>query len=229
MAVPALLVEKVVKTYADPAGGRLPVLDVPHLEVAPGEHLLLQGESGSGKTTLLNAIAGIVRVQEGHIAIGGEAMTGRSERARDALRARRIGYLFQTFNLLPALTAYENVLLGLTFRGVRGAKARKQAGAALDRVGLGSRQRHKPAQLSVGQQQRVAIARALVGHPTLVLADEPTSSLDAARAKDCMDLLDEFCREREAALLVVTHDDRLKSRYENHQVLRAPVLAETAP
>ena len=219
---PALLVDALRKTYPAPDGGRLPVLDLPHLEIAAGHRLLLQGESGSGKTTLLNAIAGIVRVQSGTIQIDGEPMTGKSEIARDRLRARKIGYLFQTFNLLSGLTAFENVLLGLTFRGRRGSAARKDALTALDRVGLKARQRHKPGQLSVGQQQRVAIARALVGRPSLVLADEPTSSLDSARASACMDLLETFADESGAALLVVTHDDRLQARFQDRMVLKAP-------
>ncbi len=198
-------------------------LDVPSLTLAPGERVGMRGESGSGKTTLLNVIAGILRADAGVVEIAGEAMTGRSETARDALRAKHIGYLFQTFNLLPGLTALENVQLGMTFRPRTGVAPRKAAEDALARVGLSDRRSYRPAQLSVGQQQRVAIARALAGHPTLVLADEPTSSLDATRAAQCIDLLLEFAEESGAALLLVSHDVGLLQHFERVETLELPV------
>jgi len=221
MSDPALRIRDLKKTYRDPEGGIFQALDLPQLDVVKGEALAVRGESGSGKTTLLNIIAGILRPDEGTVEIAGEAMTGRSETARDRLRARHIGYLFQTFNLLPALTAWENVQLGMSFRPREGVAPRKAAAEALERVGLGDRRHYRPAQLSVGQQQRVAIARALAGRPTLVLADEPTSSLDRARADQCLDLLTEFARESEAALLVVTHDETLVARFTRVETLAA--------
>lgn len=218
----ALHVRELKKLYPDPDGGRVLAVDVPVLDVQPGEALVLRGESGSGKTTLLNVIAGILPADEGIVEIAGERMTGLSETKRDRLRARHIGYLFQTFNLLPGLTALENVQVGMSFRPRRGLAPRAAAHEALERVGLADRKRHRPAQLSVGQQQRVAIARALAGHPTLVLADEPTSNLDRARADQCMELLTTFAAESNAALLVVTHDEALVERFERVEVLEAP-------
>ncbi len=223
MPEPALHVRDLKKWYRDPEGGRFLAVDLPSLDVSRGEALAMRGESGSGKTTLLNLIAGILPADEGAIEVGGTRITGRSETQRDRVRAEHIGYLFQTFNLLPGLTALENVQVGMSFRPRRGVAPRKAAREALDRVGLSDRRSHKPAQLSVGQQQRVAIARALAGHPTLVLADEPTSNLDRARAEQCMDLLLAFAEESNAALLVVTHDEGLVGRFERVEHLAVPV------
>jgi putative ABC transport system ATP-binding protein len=227
MAEPALRIENLRKSFPDPEGGTFMAVDLPRLQVETAESLVVRGESGSGKTTLLNLVAGILPPDSGLIEIAGERMSGRSETARDRLRARHIGYLFQTFNLLPGLTALENVQLGMTFRPRRGQAPREAARAALDRMGLADRMHHRPHQLSVGQQQRVAIARALAGHPTLVLADEPTSNLDRARAEQCMDLLTSFASECGAALLVVTHDEALIGRFDRCETLHvaAPVGA----
>ena len=220
--VPALIVRDLVKSYDDPEGGRVRVVDLPALDVAAGEILAVSGESGAGKTTLLNLVAGILPADAGTIEVVGQPMTGRSEVERDRLRAAHIGYLFQTFNLLPTLTALENVELGMTFRPKLEGSPKQLAREALDRVGLSDRRTHRPAQLSVGQQQRVAIARALAGHPALVLADEPTSNLDTKRATQCLDLLLEFAREQGAALLVVTHDERALARFDRVVHLEAP-------
>ncbi len=224
----ALSIRNLRKVFPRPGGGTFVALELPSLDLERGERVGMRGESGSGKTTLLNVIAGILPADAGTVEIAGEAMTGRSEMARDALRAKHIGYLFQTFNLLPALTALENVQLGMTFRPRRGIAPRKAAEEALARVGLSDRRNHRPSQLSVGQQQRVAIARALAGHPTLVLADEPTSSLDQARAAQCMELLHEFVDESGAALLLVSHDERLLGGFERVETLKAaePVEAD---
>jgi len=220
----ALRIRDLRKYYRDPGGGRFLAIDLPRLEVAAGESVALRGESGSGKTTLLNLVAGILAADEGTIEVAGERMSQRSEGARDRLRARRIGYLFQTFNLLPALSALENVELGMSFRPRDGHSPRQRAEQALERVGLIDRRRHRPAQLSVGQQQRVAIARALAGRPRLVLADEPTSNLDRPRAQQCLELLTAFAAESGAAMLLVSHDEWLLERFERCEVLRAPDL-----
>jgi ABC-type lipoprotein export system ATPase subunit len=205
-----LEIEGLVKTYPVPQGGREAVIDVPSFRMEDGELVALRGESGSGKTTLLHLVAGILTPDAGRVLVDGEDMAALSEAARDGLRARTIGYVFQTFNLLQGYTAIENVELGMAFgRGIDEAHAR----LLLDRVGLGDRVRYRPSQLSVGQQQRVALARALANRPRLVLADEPTGNLDPARAREAIDLLLEVCRETGAALLLVSHDPAVLARF----------------
>ncbi len=222
LRAPALRIRGLSRWFDDPEGGRTQVLDLPSLELARGEQVAVTGESGSGKTTLLHVVAGLLPADGGEVEVGGEAMTGRSEAARDRLRARHVGIVFQAFHLLPGLTALETVALGMTFRPASGQPARQAARDALGRVGLGDRLHHLPAQLSTGQQQRVAIARALAGSPTLVLADEPTASLDAARAEACLALLTSFCAERGAALLLVSHDPSVLRRFPRQVALRLP-------
>ena len=227
MTAPALRVRDLSKRFRDPEGGEREVLSLPALDVAAGEEVAVAGESGSGKTTLLHVVSGILLADAGTVEVAGEAMTGLSEAARDRLRARRIGYVFQTFNLLASLTALENVELGMTFRPREGASPAAAARAALARVGLEARLRHRPHQLSTGQQQRVAIARALAGKPSLVLADEPTSNLDKAAGEACLALLREFAKESGAALLVVSHDLGVLARFP--RVVRLLEPAGTAP
>ena len=220
---PALKVRGLRKSFPDPDGGRVEVLHLDHLELARGRTLAVVGESGSGKTTLLHVVAGILPADAGSVEIVGRSMTGLGETARDRLRAEHVGYLFQTFNLLPHLTALENVTLGMTFRPRAGDAPKRRAREALERVGLADRLAYRPPQLSVGQQQRVAIARALAGRPDLVLADEPTANLDAARAKESLDLLLTFAAECGAAVLAVTHDDRALVRFQDRLTLEARV------
>ncbi len=227
MTLPAALrIRDLRHSFRSPEGGRIPALDVPSLDLAAGERLVVRGESGGGKTTLLHLVAGILPVEEGTLEVAGVSLMGMAEAARDRMRARHVGYLFQTFHLLPQLDALENVALAATFQGVRPAAAKRAAAASLERVGLADRRRHRPHQLSVGQQQRVAIARALVGSPSIVLADEPTSSLDPARAAACLDLLEAFAAERHAALLIVTHDPAVVARASRVYELVAPRVAE---
>jgi putative ABC transport system ATP-binding protein len=191
------------KSYRTPEGETNVIVDVAALSVEDGECLGLSGPSGSGKTTFLNLIAGILQADSGRITIGNEEMTGGSESARDRLRARMIGYVFQTFNLLQGYTALENVMLGMLFGpGVDRPRARQ----LLQRVGLERRLDYRPSQLSIGQQQRVALARALANRPKLVLADEPTGSLDQLHAGEALQLIRETCREEGAALVLVSHD-----------------------
>jgi putative ABC transport system ATP-binding protein len=205
-----LFVEHLVKSYASPEGGRPTVVDVPRFAMEPGELVALRGESGSGKTTFLNLVAGILEADSGRIVIDDVDMESLDEAHRDRLRAETIGYVFQTFNLLQGYTALENVELGMAFgRGIDAAHAR----LLLERVGLEGRMHYRPRQLSVGQQQRVAIARALANRPRLVLADEPTGNLDPVRAQEAIDLLLECCRETGAALLLVSHDTNVLSRF----------------
>ena len=182
-----LLVEEVKKSYPTPGGAPLPILDVERLEIAAGEQVVLRGRSGCGKTTLLNAVAGLTPIDAGAITVDGIELTRLPEASRDRFRARRLGYVFQTFNLLPGFTALENVMLGMTFTGQRPDRSR--ANNLLKRVGLGHRGGHKPSALSVGEQQRTAVARALANRPVLLLADEPTANVDPGHQQQVIDLL----------------------------------------
>jgi ABC-type lipoprotein export system ATPase subunit len=207
-----LLVENVRKSYREPNGERLPILNVARLELAAGEQVVIRGRSGGGKTTLLNVIAGLASADEGRIVINSIDLTRLPEAARDRFRARNIGFVFQTFNLLAGFSALENVLLGMTFTGQRSDSQR--AKGLLERVGLGHRLTHKPSALSVGEQQRVAVARALVNRPVLLLADEPTANVDPAHQQQVIDLLREVCRAENVAMLLVTHADEVADQFD---------------
>ena len=207
-----LSVTNLAKSFLTPEGASVKVVDVAEFRLGAGEQLALRGESGSGKTTFLNLVAGILAADSGAVMIDGVEMTALPEAGRDRLRAEKLGYIFQTFNLLQGFTVLENVLLGMSF-GPRGAD-RAHAREMLGRVGLGHRLNHYPRQLSTGQQQRVAVARALVNHPRLVLADEPTGNLDRRNAQDALALIREVCREQGAALLLVSHDEDVLGRFE---------------
>ena len=210
LGMPLLEINKLERSYASPEGEARGVVRVESFTMAEGEEVALRGESGSGKTTFLNLIAGILSADAGDIRIEGEAMTGIPEAGRDRLRARKLGYVFQTFNLLQGFNCLENVLLGMKFGP--GAD-RKRAEELLKRVGLGDRLDYYPRQLSSGQQQRVAVARALANHPKLVLADEPTGNLDHKNATEALRLIRETCRENGAGLLLVSHDREVLSQF----------------
>ena len=205
----ALRVHQLTKSLRGPEG-LTPIVDVASFEVAAGEQVVLQGASGAGKTTFLHVVAGILRADGGEVTVAGEAMTGRGEAARDLLRARRIGYVFQELHLLPGYTALENVVLGMTFGP---GPDRGRARELLERVGLGDRLHHRPRQLSVGQRQRVALARAVANRPALILADEPTGSLDPQTSAAALALLQEVATEAEAALVCVSHDPAVWERF----------------
>jgi putative ABC transport system ATP-binding protein len=207
-----LSVAELKKSFLSPEGQRVEIVNVPRFDLAAGEQRALRGESGSGKTTFLNLVAGILAADSGRVAIDGAEMTALSESRRDRLRAEKLGYIFQTFNLLQGFTVLENVVLGMSF-GPRGAD-RKHAREVLERVGLGHRLNHYPRQLSTGQQQRVAVARALANRPKLVLADEPTGNLDRKHSREALSLIREVCREQQAALLLVSHDEEVLGAFE---------------
>lgn len=202
------------KRFASPDGGgaAVEIVRVAHFSLSAGEQVALRGESGSGKTTFLHLIAGILAADSGKIELDGVVVTDLGESRRDRLRAEKIGYIFQTFNLLQGYTVLENVLLGMSFGP--GAN-RERARSLLERVGLGHRLNHFPRQLSTGQQQRVAVARALANSPRLVLADEPTGNLDHRHAHEALALIREACREAQAALLLVSHDEEVLSKFES--------------
>jgi putative ABC transport system ATP-binding protein len=176
------------------------------LTIARGEFVALVGPSGSGKSTVLNLIGGLDRPTSGQVWINGTELSASDERTLTQHRRQHVGFVFQTFNLLPRLTAEENVALPLMFSGVPEEERRARARKLLERVGLGPRLTHRPTQLSGGEQQRVAIARALVGQPALLLADEPTGNLDTTIGAEIMALLKELNQEQGLTLLVVTHD-----------------------
>ena len=203
-----------------PSGGRdLTVLDAVDLSVAPGDFVAILGPSGSGKSTLLGLMAGLDRPTEGSVLLDGEALESLDEDALALLRRRKVGFVFQSFQLLGNLTARENVLLPLDLAGAPDARARTDE--LLLRVGLSDRGHHYPSQLSGGEQQRVALARAFAPRPSILLADEPTGNLDAETGRAALDLLVEM-REREGSTLVlVTHDPQVASRASRRVHLRA--------
>lgn len=205
------------KSFREPDGTPLPILDIAEFHADAGEQMVLVGKSGSGKTTLLHIIAGISRPDSGVVRIDGVDLARLPEAIRDRFRANKLGYVFQTFNLLAPFTALENVLLGMTF-GQGGADP-SRARALLERVGLGHRLSHKPAMLSVGEQQRVAVARALANRPKLLLADEPTANVDAGHQQQIIDLLRETCREENVTLVLVTHTPEVARQFDRVQKL----------
>jgi putative ABC transport system ATP-binding protein len=197
---------KIVKSGDDP----LTILDGVSFAVEPGASIAIVGASGSGKTTLLGLLAGLDRPTSGEVHIDGQAMSPLDEDARAAMRQRLLGFVFQSFQLLPALTALENVMLPLELAGASDAESR--AGSWLERVGLAKRKTHYPRQLSGGEQQRVAIARAFAGEPKLLMADEPTGNLDGATGVEVADLMFRLNREHGTTLVLVTHDTALAGR-----------------
>jgi ABC-type lipoprotein export system ATPase subunit len=207
-----LLLQNVKKSFREPDGSPLPILDIAEFRVADSEQVLLMGRSGCGKTTLLHIIAGIGRPDEGMVQVAGQNLAKLHEAALDRFRAQTLGYVFQTFNLLPGFTALENVLLGMSFAGKTADPAR--AKSLLQRVGLEHRLTHKPAALSVGEQQRVAVARALANRPKLLLADEPTANVDTKHQQQIIDLIRQTCGEEKVALLLVTHSTQVAAQFE---------------
>ncbi len=207
-------------------GETLTVLDKLDFLVRQGEFIALMGPSGSGKTTILNLIGGLDSADRGSIQVAGQEITRLSRSALSDWRARHIGFIFQSFNLVPVLTALENVMLPLLLTPLGGSERRKQAEFALDVVGLTDRKDHRPAQLSGGQEQRVAIARAIATDPEILLADEPTGDLDRESANAIMDLLRRLNQEMKKTILVVTHDQAAAERAARELHLDKGVLRE---
>lgn len=205
-----IVAEGLEKSYI--SGGRpLPVLRSLNLEIDRESFVSIVGPSGSGKTTLLGLLAGLDDPSGGRVYLDGEDIFAMTEDGRAELRSQKVGFVFQTFHLLPTLTAVENVLVPLELRGeARGA--RERASALLDRVGLGHRLDHYPAQLSGGEQQRVALARAFVNRPRILFADEPTGNLDRTTGRAIVEMLEELNREERTTLVLVTHDLSLAER-----------------
>lgn len=207
----SLVLKDVRKSYREPDGQLLPILDISEFMLQSGEQTALLGPSGGGKTTLLNVIAGITMPDSGAVTIDGIDITRLHEVGRDRFRAQKIGFVFQTFNLLPAFTALENVLVGMSFSGKKVDRLR--AVELLNKVGLGHRLDHRPARMSVGEQQRVAVARSLANRPSLLLADEPTANVDVRNQQTILDLICEACRENNVSLMMVTHSLEVAGRF----------------
>ncbi|MGY6215032.1 ABC transporter ATP-binding protein [Methylolobus aquaticus] len=193
-------------------------------EVAPGEWVALLGQSGSGKSTLLHLVAGLDRPDEGAIWVGGTRVDTLNERERTLFRRLRVGFVYQSFNLLPTLTACENVALMAELAGHASSRARRMALSLLAEVGLADLGNRYPDRLSGGEQQRVAIARALIGDPWVLLADEPTGNLDSATGEQILDLLDRMLRQRGKTLLIATHSRELAERADRVWHLRDGLL-----
>jgi putative ABC transport system ATP-binding protein len=202
--IEGLDLERVVKHYHGAEDVR--AVDGVSLRIAPGEMVALYGPSGSGKTTLLLLIAALLTPEEGSIRYGGRDLASLSANEASDYLLRDVGFIFQSFHLMPRVSAVENASIKLLLAGVGLREARARAIPWLERVGLGDRLEHTPGELSGGERQRVAIARALAGEPRLILADEPTGNLDSARSREIVELLHELARERHAAVLLVTHD-----------------------
>jgi putative ABC transport system ATP-binding protein len=207
-----LTLRNIKKSFIEPDGSRLPILDIDSYHLDAGEQAVLLGQSGGGKTTLLHVIAGISRPDTGQVLIDGLDLARLPEAGRDRFRAENVGYIFQTFNLMPGFTALENVLLGMTF--ARGKKDVVRARELLRRVGLAHRLTHKPNQLSVGEQQRVAVARSLANRPKLLLADEPTANVDPGNQQTIVDLIRQTCRAEGIALLMVSHAMEVANQFD---------------
>jgi putative ABC transport system ATP-binding protein len=206
----------------------VPVLRNISFEIPEGEFLALMGPSGSGKTTLLNLLAGIDRPSQGKVIIGGTDIATLSEGALAKWRAANIGFIFQFYNLIPVLTAFENVELPLLLTKLNKAERKRQVETALTIVGLQDRMKHYPNQLSGGQEQRVAIARAIVTDPTLLLGDEPTGDLDKKSAEDIMELLTRLNTEFKKTIVMVTHDPRAAEKAHSVRQLEKGELERVA-
>jgi len=227
MSAPIVQVRNVSKRFSRD-GFEVVALDNVDLEIQQGDFLALMGPSGSGKSTLLNLLAGIDRTTEGEVEVLGTQLARLSESQLAVWRNTHIGYIFQTFNLVPVLTAFENVELPLLLTKLNKDQRRKNVETALELVGLADRMDHQPRQLSGGQEQRVAIARAIVTDPDLILADEPTGNLDARSGEEILQILSTLNRELKKTIMLVTHDPHAASFATHERHLEKGILTEAA-
>ncbi len=225
---PIVEIEHVNKSYHR-GTHMIPVLVDINLDIAEGEFLALMGPSGSGKSTLLNLIAALDHLDSGVIKVGGVDITSLSETELAAWRAVNVGFIFQFYNLIPVLTAFENVELPLLLTGLSRRERRAHVEMALQIVNLASRMDHYPGQLSGGEQQRVAIARAIVTDPTILVADEPTGDLDRVAAEEILDLMDRLNRESDKTIIMVTHDPRAAKKAHTIRYLDKGILNNVHP
>jgi len=222
---PLIRLKDIKKTYLM---GKVPVsaLQGVNLEISDGEMVAIMGPSGSGKTTLLNIVGLLDAPSVGSYKLAGDEVAKLPDRRRSQLRNKRFGFVFQVYNLLPRLTAAENVMIPLVYGGVPRRERRPRAEAALEAVGLKDRMRHRPTELSGGEQQRVAIARALVNEPSVILADEPTGNLDSNSGAAIMDLMQQLHEDRKVTIVLVTHDANVAARAERTVQLRDGSVAD---
>jgi putative ABC transport system ATP-binding protein len=220
-----LKVERLTKFYPT-ATGPLTVLKEVSFDLAPGASLAIVGPSGSGKTTLLGLCAGLDRPSDGSVELAGESIGAMNEDERARVRNVHVGFVFQNFQLIPTLTALENVLVPVELRGEGGPQAEAEAASLLERVGLGARTDHYPIQLSGGEQQRVALARAFINRPKILFCDEPTGNLDGDTAHAMVDLIFGLNREKGTTLVLVTHDLELAKRCRRIVRLRSGAVIE---
>jgi len=218
-AMSSLLESREVSKIYQMGGTRVIALDNVSLVVDEGEFVAIQGTSGSGKSTLLNMLGGLDRPTSGEIFFSSKPLGPLTKKEMARYRRYSVGMIFQNFNLIPTMTAQENVGLALAFAGLRGRERTKRANELLGRVGLSDRSTHKPAELSGGEQQRVAIARALANHPKVLLADEPTGNLDSTRSHELLSLLREMVNAESLTILMVTHDHELASSFADRIIL----------
>jgi putative ABC transport system ATP-binding protein len=216
----ALELREVVKHYPSGGGEIIRAVDGVSLTISPGEFVALYGPSGSGKTTVLLLAATLIAPEAGSVLFGGRDVSGLSERESARYRLRDVGFVFQSFHLMPNTSALDNATIKLTAEGCRLGDARRQARPWLERLGLEERMESTPEQLSMGERQRVAIARALVNEPRLLLADEPTGNLDSKRSRETLALLRDICHERDIPGLLVTHDPDAKGFVDRAHTLR---------
>jgi putative ABC transport system ATP-binding protein len=222
---PLLVIKGLSKGYRE-GGGYHPILTGADAVLGRGEFVALLGPSGSGKSTLLNLLSGIDAPDAGEVVVDGISLTGMTERERTLFRRHHIGFVFQSFNLIPTLTIEENLLLPLELKGRLGAEQRQKARSLLEKVGLAGRESTYPDRLSGGEQQRVAVARALVHDPDLVLADEPTGNLDAETGEKILDLLVSMASSADKTLLAVTHSRDVAARADRVLRIRGGLLVE---
>jgi putative ABC transport system ATP-binding protein len=225
---PLIRIRNLSKQY-ERGGQPIPVLEDIQLDVMAGEFVALMGPSGSGKSTLLNLIAGIDQPTSGTIEIGGVDIATLGEGGLADWRASNVGFIFQFYNLLPVLTAFENVELPLLLTGLNARERHDRVAAVLDMVGLTDRADHTPSELSGGQQQRVAIARALVTDPQLIVADEPTGDLDRTTGEEVLHLMDSLVRDLGKTIVMVTHDPKAAARAQRMVHLEKGVLVDELP
>jgi putative ABC transport system ATP-binding protein len=224
----ALELRGVVKHYPSGGGEIVRAVDGVSLTVSPGEFVAMYGPSGSGKTTLLLLAAALIAPESGSVLFDGRNVGDLSEREGARYRLRDVGFVFQSFHLMPNTSALDNATIKLTAEGLKLSEARRRARPWLERLGLGRRSEHTPERLSMGERQRVAIARALVNEPRLLLADEPTGNLDSRRSRETLQLLRDICHERDIPGLLVTHDADAREFVDHAYTLRDGQLAGSA-